>query len=60
VSVHQTGAGARAALGAYVKEWWEDEMHQTPMPTEINEAIDWYFEAVETEFFFIEFVEVQP
>jgi hypothetical protein len=51
-------AEARAALVAYVRYWWEDEIPDEPAPASDEEAVARYFELLEDEDYRIEAVTV--
>ena len=49
-SIHRTEESARDALHDYVAMWWEREMGDEPMPDGSGQAIEAYFDRVQTEF----------
>jgi hypothetical protein len=51
-------AEARAALVAYVRYWWKDEIPDEPAPASDEEAVARYFELLEDEDYRIEAVTV--
>jgi hypothetical protein len=50
VTVHRTREAARAALHAYVVDWWEKEGVGGEMPSDLDEAITAYFDQVDGEY----------
>ena len=49
VTIHRTHDGAVAKVNQFVEDWWADEMGDEPMPEDMDEARQAYFEAVEDE-----------
>lgn len=49
VTVHWTHEQAKAALLAYVADWWEQETGTVVMPHDPDEAIEEYFAAATDE-----------
>jgi hypothetical protein len=60
LSLHPSHDGAKAALVAYVRYWWTDELPDEPEPADDGEAITRYFDRLEDEDYQIEPVALQP
>lgn len=60
VDVSASQQGALDALADYVNQWWEHEMPGKAVPSNAGEAIEQYFEAVESEFYGVHECEVKP
>jgi hypothetical protein len=58
VSAFTTEELARADLAAFAREWWNDTGLDDEPPTDDNEAIEDYFDAVSDEFYSLESTEL--
>ena len=60
VYANTTEAGAYNTIDQYVQEWWIEDKHNNPLPPEMFDRIQQYFETADDEYYNIDPVEVEP